>query len=457
MPDVLVSDIVPALGTALLGGILFAAIGLIAGTSESATIAPATLLIVLLGFPPAACYTFCISAIVSKHIIHAAPTALLGIPGDTMAVPMLEPCAVLRRLGVPHVALQKMISAGVIASIVTIPIAVAFASVLAPLGDTVKAWAGAIFTVVALAIAYTSKGRWASVCMVVPFALVIQALDRTALAATGNRLVICFSLGIAIGPMFGDLLTALSPVSRDSLRKSGPTVLWLAPEIRNWSSIFPNPLAILTRRQKVYTLVAASASALTFTFSPVGMTIMVGEIIQSRLKSLYEKHTTAVAVMNGTTEATYLAEVIIPLVAFGIPLSPTAMVIAFPLFNAPPVFTTQPLHNLHTMMTSLGFFGYGLMSVLVACAISYPLAMNYSHRAAAWTMKHISQEAILTMFSALIVVLSYYEGRWVGVTIAVTIGSIGGLMNKFLGVNIGTQFMTFYASSWIVQQLFGIA
>jgi hypothetical protein len=172
---------------------------------------------------------------------------------------------------------------------------------------------------------------------------------------------------------------------------------------------------------------------------------------------LYEKHTTAVAVMNGTTEATYLAEVIIPLVAFGIPLSPTAMVIAFPLFNAPPVFTTQPLHNLHTMMTSLGFFGYGLMAVLVACAISYPLAMNYSHRAAAWTMKHISQEAILTMFSALIVVLSYYEGRWIGVTIALTIGSLGGLMNRFLGVNIGTQFMTFYASSWIVQQLFGIA
>ena len=289
MPDVLV-DLLSAFGAALLGGIVFAAIGLIAGTSESATIAPATLLIVLLGFPPAACYTFCIAAIVSKHIIHAAPTALLGIPGDTMAVPMLEPCAVLRRLGVPHVALQKMISAGVIASIVTIPIAVAFASVLAPLGDTVKAWAGAIFTAVALAIAYTSKGRWASVCMVVPLALVMQALDRTALAATGNRLVICFSLGIAIGPMFGDLLSALSPVSRDSLKKSGPTVLWLAPEIRNWTSIVPNPFKILTRRQTVYTLIASSASALTFTFSPVGMTIMVGEIIQSRLKSLYKTH-----------------------------------------------------------------------------------------------------------------------------------------------------------------------
>ena len=42
-------------------------------------------------------------------------------------------------------------------------------------------------------------------------------------------------------------------------------------------------------------------------------------------------------------------------------------------------------------------------------------------------------------------------------TIALTIGALGGVMSRFLGVNIGTQFMTFYASSWIVQQLFGIA
>src|SRR4051812_39101298 len=119
MAGTLPHDMIWALAAAVLGGVLFAAIGLISGTSESATIAPATLLVVLLGFPPAACFAFCIAAIVSKHIVHAAPTALLGIPGDTMAVPMLEPCAVLCQLGVPHIALQKMISGGVIASVVS--------------------------------------------------------------------------------------------------------------------------------------------------------------------------------------------------------------------------------------------------------------------------------------------------------------------------------------------------
>lgn len=41
--------------------------------------------------------------------------------------------------------------------------------------------------------------------------------------------------------------------------------------------------------------------------------------------------------MNGVTESTYIAEAIIPLIAFGIPLSPVALGPASPLFNAPPI------------------------------------------------------------------------------------------------------------------------
>ena len=456
MESALVYTLLWPLGAAFLGAIIFAAVGLISGTSETATIAPAVLLVVLLGFPPAAAFSFCIAAVVSKHIIHAGPTALLGIPGDTMAVPMLEPCALLRRLGAPHIALQKMISAGVLASIVAIPISVGFATVLAPFGDIVKAWAGAIFAVVAIGIAYSSTGKWSSIFMLVPFAFIIQALDKMAIAATGKGVVICFFLGIAIGPMFGDLVTALSPVARSRLIKRSPTEFWLAPELKTWSGFLPNPLKMLSRKQRAYTLAASGISALTFTFSPVGMTIMIGEIIQSKVKSLYEKLTTSVAVMNGTTESTYLAEIIIPLVAFGIPLSPIAMGVGFALFNAPPVFTIKPMHNVHTMMTPWQVFGYGMMAVLVASFISYPLAMNYARRASAWVMRKISQEAILTMFAGLIVVLSYYEAAWVGVIIAVTVGILGGIMSKYFGINIGVQFMTFYAAPWIVLKLFGI-
>ncbi len=456
MESELLHTIIWCLGAAVLGGVLFSLIGLVSGTSETATIAPATLLVILVGFPPAAAFSFCMAAVASKHLIHAVPTAILGVPGDNMAIPMLEPCATLRSLGVPHIALQKMISGGVLALIIGIPISVGFASLLAPFGDIVKNWVGPIFTIVAAGIAYTSKGKWASVFIVIPFAIILQTFDKVAITTLGHGLTISYMLGMALGPMFVDFITALSPVSRSRLVQSSPMEFWLAPDLKTWSGYLPNPFKILTGKQKLYVVMAAIVSALTFTFSPVGMTLMIGQAVEARVKSLYDKLTTSLAVMNATTESTYLAEILIPLIAFGIPLSPIAMTVAFPLFNAPPVFTTQPMHNIHTLMTPLEIGGYGMMAVVVGALIAYPLAMNYARRASAWVMYNLSQEAILTMFSGLVVVLSFYEGGWIGVAMSVTIGILGGTLNKFFGFNIGVQMMSLYASGWLMLQLFGI-
>lgn len=456
MPADLASMLVWALCGACAGAVVFTFIGLIAGTSETATIAPATLLVALLGFPPVAVFSFCIAAICSKHIIHAAPTALLGIPGDTMAVPLLEPCASLKRLGIPHIALYKMISGGVVASILAIPISVGFATLLAPFADIVKAWAGAIFTLVVIIISYTSPGRWASLFMLIPFALILQGLNKLSIASTGKGVVICVFLGLAVGPMFGDFVTALSRVSRSKLVKNAPTEVWLRPALKTWKGFFPNPLRILTRQQKLYLLVTTCVSAVTFTFSPIAMTILCGQIAQAKIKSTYNRLTTGLAVMNGATESTYLAEVMIPLVAFGIPISPIAMGVAFPLFNAPPVFTLEPMHNLHTLMTPFQFLVFGLVAVMVAVIISYPLSMNYARAASAWVTKNVSQEAVLSMFAGLIVVLAYYEAGFIGVAISVTLGALGGILAKNFGINVGVQFMTYYASSWMVLQLFGV-
>ena len=212
---------------------------------------------------------------------------------------------------------------------------------------------------------------------------------------------------------------------------------------------------MLSRKQKTYTLVATCICALTFTFSPIFMTIMFGEVIQSRVKSLYEKLTTSVAVMNGATQSTYLAELIIPLVAFGIPISPTSMAL-FGLFNAPPVYTLSPMHNLHTLMTPWQFFSYGMLAVLMASFISYPLTMNYARAASSWVMRKVSQESILTMYAGLVFVLGYFEAGWVGVVIAITVGTLGGILSKYFGIHLGVQFMVFYASPWIILKLFGI-
>ncbi|MEV0699615.1 hypothetical protein AB0I53_17105 [Saccharopolyspora sp. NPDC050389] len=128
---------------------------------------------------------------------------------------------------------------------------------------------------------------------------------------------------------------------------------WLAPEVKDWSGYVPNPAKVLSPRRPAMTSAAAGISSTTFVFSPVATTVLVGEIVRSRIKHTYERLTSVLAVNNGTTESTYLAETLIPLVAFGLSLSPVAAGPAAPLFNAPPVFgvdeATGQVHNLHSL------------------------------------------------------------------------------------------------------------
>jgi hypothetical protein len=160
--------------------------------------------------------------------------------------------------------------------------------------------------------------------------------------------------------------------------------------------------------------------------------------------------------MNGVTESTYIAEAIIPLLAFGIPLSPVALGPASPLFNAPPVFTSEPVNNLHNMLTPWEFFLYGLIGLVIAALIAYPFAMNYARKATVFVMKNISQEAIVGMFIGLACLLAFHEAQLVGVILTLTMAAVGGLMNRVLGVSSGVQFMIFYGSTYMMSKLLGV-
>jgi hypothetical protein len=351
-----------------------------------------------------------------------------------------------------------MISGGVIALLVSVPVSVAIATLIAPFGDVIRAWVGPIFAVVGLALAFTSRGRWASVVLFVPYGLAMQALNGVAVAVNdGQGLSITFMLGMALGPLFVDMLTALSPVSRERLRTSGPKEIWLAPEARIWSGRVPLPWSVLTFQQLAYVLVTSLVAAITFTFTAIGMTFLVGSITQSRVKGFYNKMTTSVTVMNATTESTYIAEILVPLVAFGLPLSPIALTVGLPLFNAPPVYTTDPLHNLHNLLSPVQTGVYGLIAVIVASAITYPIVMRHARSASAWVMRNVAQEAVLSMFAGLVVVLTYYEGGAIGTAIGITVGILGGTLNKAVGFEISAQMMSYFAAPWIVRTLFGVA
>ncbi|MCB8881105.1 tripartite tricarboxylate transporter permease [Acidisoma cellulosilytica] len=443
-------DLFWGLGMGLVGSVLFSAIGLVSGTDETTTIAPLTLLVVLLGVPPTGIFTFWLAAAVSKHITHAVPTALLGIPGDTMAVPLMPQATALKRLGIPHIALRKMISSAVIAAVVAVPLSIGFALLLAPFGQMIMKGAPWIFLAAALLIAYFSAGRWASVLALIPFVLVISALQSFT-AKFGVKLGVSYFLGIAVSPLIADLIAVLSPVERRHMLRDAPRRFSLAPDVKSWSGYFPNPFRVLDGVQIRWTIAAAAISSATFVFSPVAMTVILGEVVASRIKHAYHRLTTVISVRNGVTEATYIAEALIPLVAFGLPLSPVAAGPAAPLFNAPPRFSvdsaTGHVVNLHTMMTPMQFLLYGLLAVILGAVVAYPFAMNYAHAAASFVSRRVSHEAIIGTFFGLVLVIGLWEGGALGLLVILTVGLFGGLLYRVIGFNTGVQFMGYYAAA----------
>ena len=93
MAETLLDPLPIAILMGVVGAITFTLIGIVSGTDETATLAPLTLVVILLGVEPIGVFTFFLAGCISKHMTHAIPTMLLGIPGDTMAVPILEDAA----------------------------------------------------------------------------------------------------------------------------------------------------------------------------------------------------------------------------------------------------------------------------------------------------------------------------------------------------------------------------
>lgn len=460
MSPELLEAIAWGVGMGLLGAVVFSLIGLVSGTDETATIAPITLLVILVGVPPTGVFTFFMAAIISKHITHAIPTTLLGIPGDTTAVPMLRDAQMLRELGVPHIALRKAISGGVISAFIAVPAAVLFAQLLSPFADNISDAAPWLFAAAALLIAATSKARLAAVAALVPFVLLIVGLQAFVGNVSDKPLSISFFLGIATGPLIIDLVLSLSPTARDLLRRNEQRKFELAPDVRTWTGRFPNPFRVLDREQLAMTSAAATVTSATFVFSPVAMAVLMGELVGTRVKNGYHRLTTKMAVRNGVTESTYIAETLIPLIALGLPLSPLAASVAAPLFNAPPKYSfdaeTGATNNLHDLLSSTEFLLYGLLGVTIAVAIAYPFAMTQAHRAAGWVLRHVSHEAIIGAFAGLILVICLYEGGLLALGVALTVGLVGGLLNKVLNVNSGIQFMGYYVAVLTVPQIISL-
>lgn len=450
------TTILLAIGAAVLGGLLYTLVGIIPGTDETATMVPITIILVLAGAPAGVLFAWEIGIIVAMQISHTIPTAMSALPGSTMAVPMVLNCSIAKRLGVPHMAMRKMASGSLVGTIFALPLALVVALILSPLGSMISAHSGVIFTICALLIAYISSAKWGAVVAVIPFAIFIQALQRIAIEGHGSTVFTSIFMGITIGPMIYELFGALIPSRRKQFAKDTPNETWLAPDSKQKIAFFPNPFKQLTRKQVGLCAAWSAVSCVGFTMSPVGMTVLSGEASAGRCKELYDRVSTCLSVEDSTSNATYTAGLIIPLLGLGgVAVGGVAAGPAAPLFACAPRFEIG--NNLAQMLSIPDYILFGIIGLVGGALVAYPIAM---HKARSWTelmLRAISHEALIGAFCGLVVMLAFYEAGILGVFLALTIGLVGGFLHTVFGVHTGVQFMTYYASGWIVTQLMALA
>lgn len=439
---------------AVLGAIvLYSFIGFIPGTDETSVLAPVTLTLVLAGAAPEVVLSFFIAAIVTLNLMNAIPTALVGLPGGVMSAPLMEHAVLLRSRGLAATTIRKMAVGSAIGTVVSIPLSFALAGLLAPIAEPIKAQAPLILAAGAVLLALLGRNKVIALVSIIPLALMFQALPalyRSAgIIAEDKSVNVSFFLGITVGPMLLTLLEVLNARLRASLPHGDLTEARFTRAGFDETELRPSRL--VTRGEGWWSAAMAAVSTPLFVLSPVGLTFLLGESAAARAgKNPVKKAQRAVTVMSALTHSTYLAGVIIPLVALGIPISGVSAGPAGPLFQAGTVYTLD--HNLHHLLSTPQFVVCTVIGALLAVVVTYVVAVRWSSQITRFVMRHVPHEAVLALFIALILVLAYIDAGVANVFGVLLIGVVCGAFNR-LGVSYGVQFMTLYASAGVVTWL----
>ncbi|WP_139904745.1 tripartite tricarboxylate transporter permease [Clostridium thermarum] len=437
---------------AVVAAVVYTIIGAAPGADETATIAPVTLVLVLSGLQPMVILSFFISAIIACKLIDAVPVSIAGIPAGVMSTPMVEHAMVLKRYGLTETSIRKIASGAIIGTLVSVPMSLLLARAIVPFATVIKEYGAIVFFIGAILLALLSKMRWIALAAILPFALLIQGLRYlywgVGAVAEGTNISTSFFLGITIGPVIVSLFELLNKDIRNNLPRYDKKPILIRKEQQIKS--FPNPFKILTKREVAYSALASMVGSITFLLSPVGLTTFLGELFASGIKEPVKKASMAVSVMEALAQATYMAGILIPLIALGIPLSPVALGPGNPLFNAPPVYTLE--NNIHHLLSGLDFVWPTLIGAVVASVITYFITVRYSQQICSFVFKRIPHEALLGLFLSLAIMLAFMDAGWINVIGVLLVGLVSGTLYR-MGVNYGVLFMTLYSAPWIIKML----
>ena len=437
---------------ALLAVAIYTFIGFIPGTDETSVLMPITLAVILAGTPPIVVLSFFIAAIVTLNLVNAIPTALVGLPGGVMSSPMMEHSLFLKSKGMSALVIKKMAVGSLIGTMISIPISLLLAELLTPFGVKLKVIAPLLFFIGAIFLSLIGKNKVLSLFSIVPMAILFMGLRHLywgiGVVPEGTNITTSFFLGITIGPLIVSLFNLLNKQKRSEVTTDHKKEIIIPSNSKESRTL--NPFKILSKQEIKSSAIGAIVANFLFILSPVGLTILLGESLSNRIKEPIERATTAITTMSALAQATYLSGIIIPLMAIGIPLSPTATGPGGALFLAPPVFSIE--NNIHHLLSKGQFVAAILIGSIIAVSITYYITNRFASSISAFVLKKIPHEAILGLFISFIFLLAYMDAGLINIFGVVLIGITCGSLNK-LGVNYGIQFMTLYAAPFIIEKI----
>lgn len=437
---------------ALAAVVIYTFIGFIPGTDETSVLMPITLAVIMAGVKPIVVLSFFISAIVTLNLINAIPTALVGLPGGVMSSPMIQHSLLLKSEGKSALVIKKMAVGSLIGVLISLPMALLLANILAPFGERIVSVGPLLLLIGAIFLSLISKNKVLSLLSIIPLAILFMSLRylywAVEVVPLNKNITTSFFLGITIGPLIVSLLSLLNKSSRDLMLVKKYKDITIPSNDKLSKTL--NPFKILSKSEIKNSVIGAFVVNFLFVLSPVGLTILFGEGLSKKVKDKVERATTTITTMSALAQATYLSGIIIPLIALGIPLSPTSIGPGGALFNAPPVLSLD--NNLHHMLSQSDFVVAILIGSLIALSLTYVISNKFATTISTFVLRKIPHEAILGLFVAFIFLLAYIDAGLINIFGVILIGIVSGSLNK-MGVNYGVQFMTLYAAPFIIDKL----
>ncbi|MEM2007357.1 MAG: tripartite tricarboxylate transporter permease [Sulfolobales archaeon] len=432
--------------------LLYIFVGILPGTDETATMAPIALTLLLAGLDPLLVLVWFIASIAAFKMADSIPVALAGIPGGVMAVPQVPDAIVAKEQGLADTILRKGIAASIVGQVVALAVTLSISYYLMPAGDWLRTADVVLGVKVArwfwlvlaglVVLALTSRSRYVALISIPSFALLIQGLR----GVYGRTIFVSFFLGITIGPMLFELLSMLHKDLRQAYARRGMKEVRLV----RIGKISLNPLKILSKDELIHCSAwSAVTSILATVMSPVGLTILIGDLLRESSKDKTRGAVLAYTVRDAIKNATYIGGTLIPLLVIGEPTGPMAAGPAAPFFQKLDSIGMSP----RDYIVSRYDYPTVVLMLFIATAVSffiaYPVLVKYSRKLTLAVFRRVPAEALYGLFIAIVIMLSYYDAKLAGVFGTLVVSMVSGALWK-LGVSLGVLFMTLVAAPTLV-------